>query len=102
MHITDPRIITGELIHASKGKKYGKQSKEHIEKRVANYKPHSSEVKECLTKRYSELRKGKAAAKDSQGKSLGLIAITDPRWGIEIFHSRHYSSSSSLSCSKSD
>lgn len=102
-HVSDPRVISGELIHASKGKKLGKQTKEHVAKRVTNCKPRSEEVNVRLAKQWSDLRKGKAAAKDFDGNSLGLIDLMDPRWGIEIFKSRHYSSSSTnSSTSKSD
>lgn len=83
--LSDPRWSTGEVVSATTGRNRGvAQSDEHIQKRSMSRRTNGKGMPDKTKQQWSSARKGKKPAFTPNGTPLGLIDVTDPRWGHEI------------------
>jgi hypothetical protein len=70
---------------ARKGVKRGPRDPVIVAKVAETRLRNGTKMPEDTKIKWSEIRKGKKPAFDENGNSLGLIDVSDPRWGTDIF-----------------
>lgn len=83
--LDDPRWVTGEVVGSTTGYVGRKQSLDHINARVLSRLENGVRTSDETRSAMSTTRKGKKPAYDETGIFVGLVDITDCRWGVTIF-----------------